>query len=79
MNLHRYSYHQSKRPLNSLRMAYNLKLTLELGSTAMITHVPMQCLLPAAKPRRSMDHKPPPPPGKIESLEAFRGQRSMVA
>ena len=37
--------------------------------------------LPAAKPRRVMDGKPPPPPspGKIESLEAFRGQRSMAA
>ena len=33
--------------------------------------------LPSAKPRRSMDHKPPSP-GKIESLEAYRGQRSMV-
>ena len=30
-------------------------------------------LLPAAKPRRSMDGKPPPPSGEIESLEAFRG------
>ena len=29
--------------------------------------------LPAAKPRRSMDGKPPPPSGEIESLEAFRG------
>ena len=34
--------------------------------------------LPAAKPRRSMDGKPPPSsPGEIESLEAFRGQISM--
>ena len=35
--------------------------------------------LPAAKPRRSMGHVwLPPPPPKIESLEAVRGQRSMV-
>ena len=35
-----------------------------------------ELLLPAAKPRRSMDDKPPP--SNNESLVAFRGQRSMV-